>query len=111
MGNENKTIQDFQYHNQRIFVLICILPVCFTISCMSNPGNVEPNVPANMTQNVFTSTSGGSIGYWLYTPANAKDNMPLIVYLHGGSGRGNDLNLVINGSLPKFLHDGTVKDI
>lgn len=66
---------------------------------------------AGMSQQSFTSTSSGTIGYWLYTPQNATTNMPLIVYLHGGSGRGSDLSLVIGGSLPQFLYNGTVSNV
>ncbi len=97
----------------RKYFLICILFSCFAGSCTKdNPtGTDHPDIPASMTQNVFTSTADGNIGYWLYTPANAKDSMPLIIYLHGGSGRGSDLDLVTGGSLPKFLQEGTVKDI
>lgn len=37
----------------------------------------------------------------------ARDGLPLIVYLHGGSGRGDDLELVMEAeSLPQFLRDG-----
>ena len=40
-------------------------------------------------------------------PPGARDGLPLIVYLHGGSGRGDDLELVMEAeSLPKFLRDG-----
>ncbi|HJT73934.1 MAG TPA: dienelactone hydrolase family protein [Chitinophaga sp.] len=66
---------------------------------------------ASMTQNIYTSTGITNFGYWLYTPKNPTDDMPLIVYLHGGSGRGSDLNLVISGSLPQFLYDSSVRDI
>lgn len=75
------------------------------------PDESTPTVTATMTKNSFSSTANGNIGYWLYTPENPKDNMPLIVYLHGGSGRGTDLNLVVSGSLPQFLQNKSVKDI
>lgn len=40
-------------------------------------------------------------------PPGARDGLPLIVYLHGGSGRGDDLELVMEAeSLPQFLRDG-----
>lgn len=48
----------------------------------------------------------GGLDYWLYAPSGARDGLPLIVYLHGGSGRGDDLELVMEAeSLPKFLRD------
>ena len=28
----------------------------------------------------------GELKYWLYTPSDPTEDMPLIVYLHGGSG-------------------------
>lgn len=71
----------------------------------------KPTVKATMVSGSFTSTSSGNFGYWLYTPKNPTANMPLIVYFHGGSFRGTDINLLIGGSLPKFLSDSTVKDI
>ena len=44
---------------------------------------------------------------FVYAPSGARDGLPLIVYLHGGSGRGDDLELVMEAeSLPKFLRDG-----
>lgn len=49
------------------------------------------------------------LNYWLYTPANAKAGMPLIVYLHGGSGKGNDLNLLTDvDGFPKYIKEGTL---
>ena len=49
----------------------------------------------------------GGLDYWLYAPPGARDGLPLIVYLHGGSGRGDDLELVMEAeSLPQFLRDG-----
>lgn len=44
-----------------------------------------------MTKERWTDTDGTALDYWLYTPKNPAEDMPLIVYLHGGSGKGNDL--------------------
>lgn len=53
-----------------------------------------------------------AFGYWLYTPENSTENMPLIVYLHGASGRGEDLNLVVAGEdFPKYLQSGELGDV
>lgn len=53
-----------------------------------------------------------SFGYWLYTPENPTENMPLIVYLHGANGRGEDLNLVVaDEDFPKYLQSGELGDV
>lgn len=66
---------------------------------------VRAAAAASFTQQHFTSGSE-SIGYWLYTPENVTGLMPLVVYLHGGSGKGDDLRLVTEAeSLPRFLQD------
>ena len=63
--------------------------------------------PASFAQQQFVSSTGETIPYWLYTPENASEQMPLVVYLHGGSGKGSDLSLLLQAdSLPKFLQNG-----
>lgn len=53
-----------------------------------------------------------ALGYWLYTPENPTENMPLIVYLHGASGRGEDFNLVLaDEDFPKYLQSGELGDV
>ena len=57
----------------------------------------------------MTQQSYNNLNYWLYTPANPTENMPLIVYLHGGSGKGEDLNLITNAEgFPQFVKDGKI---
>ena len=54
----------------------------------------------------------GELKYWLYTPSDPTENMPLIVYLHGGSGKGDDLELItaVDG-FPEYLRDGQLGDV
>lgn len=53
-----------------------------------------------------------NFNYLLYTPENVSDNLPLIVYLHGGSGKGSDLNLLTsNEGLPQYIQDGIIDNI
>ena len=53
-----------------------------------------------------------TFGYWLYTPENPTENLTLIVYLHGASGRGEDLNLVVaDEDFPKYLQSGELGDV
>lgn len=58
------------------------------------------------------TNSLGELKYWLYTPSDPTENMPLIVYLHGGSGKGDDLELItaVDG-FPKYLRDGQFGDV
>ena len=62
--------------------------------------------PAAMTRQSFSYDSV-PLNYWLYAPENAGAGLPLIVYLHGGSGRGADLDLLtcVEG-FPQYLMDG-----
>ncbi|MCM1321934.1 MAG: dienelactone hydrolase family protein [Prevotella sp.] len=64
-----------------------------------------------LSEKMLKTAEGINLKYWLYTPKNPAPNMPLILYLHGGSGKGNDLDLVVQGSFPKFLKDGELGDI
>ncbi len=50
---------------------------------------------------------GYTVNYWLYTPENPQDNMPLIVYLHGGTSKGDDLDLLIQKEgFPQYIYQG-----
>lgn len=61
-----------------------------------------------LSMNVYETNE---IKYWLYTPSNAKENMPLIVYLHGISGKGDNPDTVLEEGFPKFLKDGNLGEI
>ena len=69
----------------------------------------EESSPSSFVKARYESSSTSGINYWLYTPENATENMPLIVYLHGGSGKGDDLELItaVDG-LPQYLRDGII---
>lgn len=40
--------------------------------------------------------SASRLNCWLYTPENAVENMPLIVYLHSSTGKGDDPNVLLS---------------
>ena len=48
--------------------------------------------------------------YLIYTPddytLNHQDSFPVLIYLHGGSHRGNDLELLKGYGLPKLIDEG-----
>lgn len=69
--------------------------------------SAAPSASPEAEEASLETGEAGGLDYWLYAPSGARDGLPLIVYLHGGSGRGDDLELVMEAeSLPKFLRDG-----
>lgn len=77
-----------------------------TATPAATPSAAPSATPEAQKASLETGEAGG-LDYWLYAPPGARDGLPLIVYLHGGSGRGDDLELVMEAeSLPQFLRDG-----
>ena len=68
--------------------------------------------PSEASPSALTENSFDSVGYLLYTPASTRPDMPLIVYLHGGHGKGDDLSVLINtDGFPQYLADGLLGEI
>ncbi len=92
-----------------LFVLLTFF-IFFETGCSNNaPNNIDvQNTPSTFEKAQY-DFDGGTINYLLYTPENATKNLPLIVYLHGGSGKGDDLNLLtaVDG-FPQYLRDGKI---
>ena len=69
--------------------------------------DVNATVPSSLTEGSF-----GTMGYLLYTPADAKPDMPLILYLHGGHGKGSDLSVLTDtDGFPQYLADGRLGEV
>ena len=102
-----------------ICVLLFILVLCMLLGCIKNDiptkDDTTPDTPSassSLTKQTMETSDGATLSYWLYTPANATENMPLIVYLHGGSGKGDDLDVMMqNSGFPQFLQEGKLGDI
>lgn len=70
------------------------------------------NTSSSLTKQTLSAKAGSSLSYWLYTPQNATDGMPLIIYLHGGSGKGDNLDILMqNDGFPQYLKDGKLGEI
>ena len=69
------------------------------------------DIADSFMQKAFQTTEAVELKYWLYTPENPTTNMPLIVYLHGGSGKGSDLNTVVKDGFPKYLKNGELGNV
>ncbi len=49
--------------------------------------------------------------YRFHTPTSPKGNMPLLLYLHNGSGKGDNLSLITDADdFPRYLKEGTLGD-
>ncbi len=84
-------------------VLSCIL-MLFPITVFACSGETQPPSMERHT--------GGSLSYWLYTPEDTTSATPLIVYLHGGSGKGDDLDLLMEqDGFPKWLSEGRLGQV
>lgn len=91
----------------------------------SNTPNKENNISTadnnisssaeNNNKNVsseFKLYTLGNLQYYLYTPSNPQPNMPLIMYLHGGTNKKNNVeSLLTTDGFPKYLYDGYYGDI
>ena len=61
---------------------------------------------------VLETADGSKLNYGLYVPQNAANEiLPLIVYLHGGSGKGDDIRKVEGSSLPYMVLSGQLGDV
>lgn len=70
------------------------------------------NTPSSFKDCIASTSQFVTFKYWLYTPSNPTGNIPLIVYLHGGSGKGNDLNLITSvDGFPKYLQSGELGEL
>ena len=70
-----------------------------------------PNTPSSLEKKELV-TGQLTLHYWLYTPKNATDAMPLFIYLHGAYARGDDLDALLETEgLPKCLSDGKLGDV
>ena len=97
---------------KKIAVLLGILLLCILTGCDSAPEQAAPAETANFTLQSVDTESIAPLRYWRYTPTEPTEKMPLIVYLHGRSGIGDDPNVLIDtDGFPQYLRDGRLGDV
>lgn len=73
----------------------------------TNPTEDKNHIPSSMELKKI-----GSLQYYLYTPSNPENDMPLIIYLHGGTNKKEDAPaLLTTDGFPKYLYDGYYGDL
>ena len=78
---------------------------------ISNSSGQKISSKTNFEGKSFSMGGDEKIGYWLFTPQNATENMPLIVYLHGSHGQGDDLSVVLQEDFAEMVSNGDFDDI
>ena len=83
-----------------------------TDSTQSNTNSTVKTQYGNM-EFIYTEDTSIELNYLLYAPdGTTNEKLPLIIYLHGGSGKGNDLSKLTGAdSLPKYIKDGSLGDV
>lgn len=62
------------------------------------------NELSSLVQATHKCSNGQNMNYWLYTPDNPSNNMPLVVYLHGGTSKGTNLDLLMqHEGFPQYI--------
>lgn len=80
------------------------------VDITNSKGGNENNSKAQILSEKFILNTV-KFNYLLYVPENKKSNMPLIVYLHGGTGKGDNIDNIYYASIPKYLQDGSLRDV
>lgn len=82
-------------------VLSLLLALLMALSLLSASASAAGAADAMKT------IRAGGLDCWLYSPANAGKDMPLVVYLHGVNGKGDDPNVLLSTEgFTKWLSDG-----
>lgn len=75
-------------------------------------GNPADQQATGMQKTTLELSGGTSVNCWLYVPEEYSAAPGLIVYLHGGSGKGSDLDLITDaGGFPQYLRSGALGDL
>ena len=80
------------------FAFLLVFTIAFTANAFASE--------ATFTAKSYTVSESEHINYWLFTPQNAPEKMPLIVYLHGGSGKGDNINTLTENGFCKWVAEG-----
>lgn len=74
--------------------------------------SLNTDAPIELQPRSIATDEVENLQYYLYIPEHPTEQMPLIVYLHGASGKGENLNLLTSAEdLPQFLQSGDMGDV
>lgn len=77
----------------------------------SEPTAQPPQEKEEVTASMTLKQLNG-LQYYLYTPSDPEPDMPLILYLHGGTNKKADVTaLLTTEGFPKYLYEGELGDL
>ena len=70
------------------------------------------SAPGTLTKEKMQTSELDTLNYLLYKPQKMSTQLPLIVYLHGGSGKGDDLDRLTSvEGFPQYIQEGKIKNV
>ncbi|MBR0277916.1 MAG: dienelactone hydrolase family protein [Clostridia bacterium] len=90
---------------KKLCVLLCVM--CLNL-CNFTIVNATDYV---MKEKSIATSQLETFRFLQFVPSNQTAKLPLIIYLHGGSGKGDDLSLVRSYLFPTMFENGTLSDI
>lgn len=112
-GNKNSGLiakNEFKYTDMINEVSVNLYDVVNNkVSIKCNMLDKSTKTPSSYKSYTFIEqNTSRKMDYWLYIPNNLtnRSSVPLLIYLHGDGGRGNNINLVNNHAFPKFIKNG-----
>ena len=94
-----------------LIALLLALTACGAKPTESEP-QAQPPQEKEKTAATMTLKQLGDLQYYLYTPSDPEPDMPLILYLHGGTNKKADVTaLLTTEGFPKYLYEGELGDL
>lgn len=91
---------------------LCIFIILLVMLSMFNAASVfSADTSSSFKACSYSISETETMNYWLFTPKNATSNMPLLIYLHGGSGKGNDINILTKNGFCKWVSEEKFNDV
>ncbi len=93
-------------------LLYLLYPAMLLLILFLFTGTAEEYKEASFSECSMETENIASFRYWLYEPSSPEPGMPLIVYLHGRSGKGEDLTLITSvDGFPEYVASGKLGNL
>ena len=91
-------------HSGLQMIFVSILVLCIVCTAFADGQDERMNYAQFSFNNI-------TLNYALYAPEDVTDSMPMIVFLHGSHGRGDDIEQAVDHGFPRFLVNGELGNV